>query len=198
MSTGSSTLNLTLKRATVTAGLNGLQGQAPYFQGALGTGPTSVEPTANSLTVSFWVRFSVVGNCTILTKYYASTWTSPFAAIYFAISSGNWIVGINISGALRQTTIADARYAVKAGEWVLFAMTYDGSVARYYLNGVQASSDTVSGSIAFGTHGPWDVGGQSTGENGLVDGMIEDVRVESTVRSAAYLRAMYRTAMLLS
>lgn len=197
-STGSNTLALTLKRGTVSADFNGLLGAAPYFAGALGSGPSSVEPTNNALTVSFWVKFYTLAACTLLTKYYAAAWSSPFASLYFAMNSGAaWIGGVNIAGALRQTTVSGTKFGIKINTWHQLALTYDGAAARYYLDGMLAATDTIAGVIDYGTHGPWDVGGQSTGENGLLDGVIEDVRVESVVRSAAYLRAMYRAAMRL-
>jgi glucose/arabinose dehydrogenase/PKD repeat protein len=65
--------------------------------------------------------------------------------------------------------------ALPANVWTHVAGTYDGSVLRLFVNGVQAASATISGTISVST-GPLRIGGNSMwGE--FFQGRIDDVRV---------------------
>jgi hypothetical protein len=73
-------------------------------------------------------------------------------------------------------------------------MTYNSTtgVTSAYINGslVGTASTTAGSTIDWGTHGAWTVLGASN-SNDTMNGMIDDFRVESTVRSAAYIQAQY-------
>jgi len=44
---------------------------------------------------------------------------------------------------------------VVAGTWNLLVGTYNGSIMRLYLNGVEVNNVAKSGALDYGTHGPW-------------------------------------------
>ena len=56
---------------------------------------------------------------------------------------------------------------------------------------VSASATGTATAIDWGTHGSWCVLGNGLGAE-TMNGMIDDVRVESVVRSAAYIATQYR------
>jgi hypothetical protein len=71
--------------------------------------------------------------------------------------------------------------ALTAGRWSHLAATYDGSVVRVYIDGVLASSRSVTGAIAT-TGGVLKIGG-------VFKGVIDDVRVWDAARSASAIQA---------
>ncbi|MCI0463980.1 MAG: Ig-like domain-containing protein, partial [Gemmataceae bacterium] len=74
-----------------------------------------------------------------------------------------------------------------AGVWVHLAAVYDGSELRYYANGVQQASLSISGSLPSST-GPLRIGGNSLwGE--FFDGRIDDVRVYNHALTQAEIQA---------
>jgi len=164
------------------------------------TGNTSVnEPTGNSLTVSAWVKArSYATFATVINKAYRNdnTWSSPFVALYLSLTNsgdGSWGPAITTTGGVLTQPAIGGAFRVPLHVWTLLSYTYDGTTLRSYINGALAHSVNVSGSIDYGTHGPWDVGGVSNASVGQFwDGHIDDVRVENVVRSQAYFEEMYK------
>ena len=180
----------------------GLFGQAAGLNGTIvSTGNSAVEPGGASVTVSAWVfANSFPTYAVIVNKSYRNnnSWSPPYTSIYLALSSsgdGTWNPGVAIAGALIQPTIGGV-YKIPRGAWALISVTYDGTTIKWYLNGELASSSAVSGAVDYGTHGPWDVGGVSNANTGQQwDGYIDEVRVENTVRSQAYLLNAYKQGL---
>jgi hypothetical protein len=70
--------------------------------------------------------------------------------------------------------------------WTHLASTYDGSMLRMYLNGVQVGSKAVSGNMKIGS-GPLRIGGNSLwGE--YFQGKIDEVRVYNRALTASQIR----------
>jgi hypothetical protein len=74
-------------------------------------------------------------------------------------------------------------------QWIHTALVYDGSTATIYANGVEVNSLPQTGDLQSGTSNI-EIGG-STFEPRFWDGVIDEVRVSSTNRSAAWIRATY-------
>jgi hypothetical protein len=71
--------------------------------------------------------------------------------------------------------------------WTHLALTYNGSTLRLYVNGVQAGSQTVSGSITSSTQ-PLRIGGNSVwGE--YFSGLIDEVRIYNRALSGTEIQA---------
>jgi hypothetical protein len=166
----------------------------------LSTGNSTVnEPNATALTISAWVKarsFSTFG--TVINKAYRNnnTWTSPFVSLYLSLSNsgdGSWGPAIATTGGVLTQPIIGGAFRIPLYEWTLLSYTYDGTALRSYINGALANTTNISSAIDYGTHGPWDIGGVSNASVGQQwDGHIDDVRVESVVRSQAYFEDMYK------
>ena len=61
-----------------------------------------------------------------------------------------------------------------AGEWQHLAATYDGTTARFYIDGAQVASRT-NGSV--GNSDLWRIGAYGGSPGGFFDGLIDDVRI---------------------
>ncbi len=79
--------------------------------------------------------------------------------------------------------------------WSHLAMTYNGSVLRLYVNGVQAASTSYTGSIATGT-GVLRVGNSTTQNNRGFQGRLDEVRVYNRALTAAQITADMNQAVV--
>ena len=137
----------------------------------------SLSPATNLLTVSAWVRHSTLPNA--LEKYlslgsgvaeirhdYAET-------LHFRLKTGG------VDRDLRE-------YAtLEAGTWTFVAGTWDGTNQRLYKNGTQVQSATPSGTASNATSAAIS---DTTYE---MNGLLDEMRVSRTARSAAWLQAEY-------
>jgi hydrogenase maturation factor HypE len=83
--------------------------------------------------------------------------------------------------------------ALALNAWTHVAATYDGATLRLYVNGTQAASRSVSGSIATSS-GPLRIGGNSVwGE--WFQGRIDEVRVYDRALSGAEIQTDMNTAV---
>ena len=81
------------------------------------------------------------------------------------------------------------------GVWHLFAMTYDGSDLRASIDGTMVASAIGSGSVHASANSVW-LGGGCNGCAGQpnddrMDGVLDEVRIESVIRSDGWLAAEY-------
>lgn len=202
------TLNLILRD---TAGTNGKTTPPRSSSGPFGlcrkfydttlcteTPTCTVEPTGNSFSVHAWAYSTSYSTYNILVSkayaYKGNSWVPPFAAIHNTNCMRT--ATITVSGTLYEYNISAVHYPTD-GAWHHCAMTYDGATLNYYIDGDIVSTNARAGTIDYGGHGPWMVGG-----NVMVDtsteqfcGQICDIRIENTVRSQAYFAALYRRAM---
>ena len=195
------TLNLTVNFGTPSTNLTGLFGQAVGFNGnsGLSSGNTSVDPTGTSMTLSCWVfirNFAVAGN-NLVNKEYRNdgTHNSPYNALgitQLTTADGTWQAGIAVSGSQVAITMNTSDYKIPQNTWTLLAITYDGTTLSAYINGALAGTAVQSGTIDFGTNGPYGVGDYPNATGASSNAIIDDVRVESTVRSQSYLQNMYK------
>ena len=85
---------------------------------------------------------------------------------------------------------------ISVNTWTHLAATYDGTTLRLYVNGVQAGTRTISGSIPASTS-PLSIGGNSVwGE--YFSGQIDEVRVYSRALSQAEIQTDMNTAIAIT
>jgi chitodextrinase len=80
------------------------------------------------------------------------------------------------------TNYLDSGHMPPIGSWQHIAGTYDGAVARFYVDGVEVASRPFASSV--GTQNGWRIGAFGTGSKGFFDGLIDDVRIYDRARSA--------------
>ena len=68
------------------------------------------------------------------------------------------------------------------GQWQHVAATYDGTVARYYVDGLEVAARATSGSV--GTSNTWRIGAYGGTPGGFFDGVVDDVRIYNRALSA--------------
>ena len=69
----------------------------------------------------------------------------------------------------------DSGQAPATGQWQYLSATYDGTTARYYIDGVQVASRAFAGNV--GDTDTWRIGAYGNSPFGFFDGTIDDVRI---------------------
>jgi hypothetical protein len=85
--------------------------------------------------------------------------------------------------------------AATAGTWAHLALTVDGTMTRLYVNGIERASRSVTGPVVHSPRAILIGADQSTGSGtadaDFLDGRIDEVRIETAVRDAAWIQAQY-------
>lgn len=116
---------------------------------------------------------------------------------YLASKNGQWNFGRDNSGkyylaAWNSTTnVTDAHASTTAttGQWQYIVFTYDGSRAKYYVDSSLVIDDEVTGNLN-STDNILTIGSQG-GDGNFWDGLIDDVKVTATSRSAGWIATEY-------
>jgi hypothetical protein len=73
-----------------------------------------------------------------------------------------------------------------AGAWQHIAATYDGTTARFYIDGVEVASRAVS--VSIGSSNSWRIGAYGSSAGGFFDGLIDDVRIYNGAITATQIQ----------
>ena len=73
-----------------------------------------------------------------------------------------------------------------AGQWQHLAATYDGTTARFYIDGVEVATRSVSGSV--GNSNVWRIGAFGSSPVGFFDGLIDNVRIYDRALTASQIQ----------
>jgi hypothetical protein len=141
------------------------------------------------MTIEAWVRPAAMSGWeTVVTKersggYAYALYAQDGAPLAggAAVPSGNVRVG-TADRTLRGTT------QVPTGQWTHLATTYDGAVQRLFVNGIEVSSRTQTGTIAV-TAGALRIGGNAAWADEFFEGDIDDVRIYNRALSPAEVQA---------
>lgn len=188
----------------------GLFGQAVDFSGNSGyrTANTTVGESSGSLTISCWVflhAYSNTGNINqeFVDKNYNSgtTWSSPYTSVGLHTQNatdGGWAFDLQTTVSRYTASVSGTSiYAIPLARWTHLAAVFDsvGNTITVYINGNQAAQVSTSGTINWNAHGPWQVGAVTVNSSQSVNGLMDDVRIESVARSQAYLEALYKSGV---
>jgi len=174
--------------ATYVAGPTGL-GQAMLFDGTGGhqnveCGTFNPSAATGKLTVALWARWDGASD----------QWQGLIGKRdSWSLSDMMWHLEVNRDSG----TIGFARYdsypssggaTLPTGQWTHVAVTFDGTTARFYIDGVQ----TGSGGFSFGQDKDAAVHFGSDDPNGgnAFNGALDDVRLYDTVLSEAEIKAL--------
>ena len=112
------------------------------------------------------------------------TWT--------ATSAGPMIWVDHLEGRYRLTNGQGLESYLDSGEspvadtWQHLAATFDGTIARFYVDGTEVADRTVSGS---GGSDTWRIGAYDATPNGFFDGVIDEIRIYSRALTGAEIVA---------
>jgi hypothetical protein len=183
-------------------GNNGTPTGTTFVQGKIGKARSFNESTdyiqvadnnnldlTTALTIDAWVKVNSLppsGNPSIVTKAAASGARS-YALILN--STGNFVLGLTSDGTTM--TYLTSSTSLSAGVWYYLAATWDGSTAKLYLNGVEDKSGSFSGTL-FNSTAPACIGDDCAGPfSDPLTGVIDEVRISNTARSADQIRQAY-------
>jgi fibronectin type 3 domain-containing protein len=158
--------NGTVSGAAWTAGHNGsglsLDGVNDHVSlGNLGTFYTA------GFTLEAWVRKSTTKQDVAIVGSWAGD--GPMLWVDHVAGRHHLTLGSSFSAYL------DSGVSPAVGTWQHVAATFDGVTARYYVDGVEVASRTVSGSV--GSSNTWRIGAYGTAPAGFLDGVVDDVRI---------------------
>ena len=218
-----SSANLVTANGTVTAGCPGLFTKCVRFAG-FGNFPVGASSSYNRLetaggsagdvpppiTVSGWVNVRSWHNGGdgygyMLMKRYRNdqSWSPPYVSLDFTMWNtvdGTWRADVTVGGTNQQLLMSATDFPMPLNAWTHIGMTYDGTVLKAYLNGALSGTLTASptGSIDFGTHGPWVFGAAANGDGSKQEGCYSacDFRVARIIRPLEYFKNIYRQGVL--
>jgi hypothetical protein len=90
-------------------------------------------------------------------------------------------------------TYLDSGRAPAAGQWQYLTATYDGTTARFYVDGVETASRAYAANV--GDSNTWRIGAYGPGPMGFFDGVIDEVRIYSRALSPAEIQADMTSAV---
>ena len=185
---GQGTNNGTLTGGTAWVG--GIKGSAVYFDGVNDyiTIPNSASLSPEkAVTLTAWVKADDYRSAKIVQKgdwdgyaLYVDLWRGWKGSIYLADRT-NHDVAWNADRPLLNT-------------WYHLAMTYDGSVLRYYVNGVEKGSNSVAGQL-FKNSRSFTIGSDN-GAQKFFKGAVDEVYLYGSVLSPEEIVAHYRESQV--
>ena len=137
------------------------------------------------------------------TGFTYEAWVKKASAKSDAALMGSWVSGQNggpmiwvdhVAGRYRLTLgkaniddYLDSGHPPAVGQWEHIAATYDGAVARFFVDGVQVASRPFTGNM--GDSNTWRIGAYGTPPGGFFDGLVDEVRIYDVPLSAAEIQA---------
>ncbi len=144
------------------------------------TAPVALR-TRTELSMSAWIRLDTIGgDGTVLSRRDGGS-----ASFELAVDgSGSVAATIETSGS---GAVSAAGGSVGTGSWHHVAGVWDGAALRVYLDGVEVDQRPATGQL-LATTGGVTIGGLTDGAN-PIDGVVDEVRLASVARSAAWIAA---------
>jgi hypothetical protein len=149
-----------------------------------------------------WVTVADAASLDLTTGMTLEAWVNPSAlggwrTILMKQGATDLVYAMYVNNARRayaELSIGGTRLSVAGSSalplnaWTHVAASYDGAALRLYVNGVQVSSASRSGSIVTST-GPLRIGGNSIFANEFWTGLIDEVRVYDRALSASEVQS---------
>lgn len=146
--------------------------------GYLTTPMTNLRPTSG-ITQEVWFNLASTANDQVFIGAQYGTSSGNSYALW---SNGNqWLGGVNTTGSFTYLTSTTTK---NANTWYHFVYTYNGSVEKLYINGIEVATGARTGSIVYDTNntllaigGDWNGSGYNAGLNVVVNGQMPVVKL---------------------
>ncbi|MCD4760927.1 DUF2341 domain-containing protein, partial [bacterium] len=152
----------------------------------------NVTPSPTSLTISSWIKKESGGHTYECALHKGSANTIGSSDYWLGVDNVDYLtatIGANRSGigwsAGRITPLTAAIY----GEWYHLAATWDGSVVRVYLNGAYNKQYALTSYSSLTT--PTRFGSSADGTFYQFRGVVDEIRISDTARSAGWIKTSY-------
>jgi glucose/arabinose dehydrogenase/PKD repeat protein/chitodextrinase len=150
--------------------------------------------TGTALTLSMWINPSSgqVGDGVVIGK----SWGGGGPHYQYGIELSSTRVPSFYIGTTNNTLVgASMGSALPVGQWSHLAVAYDGSLARFYLNGAPVSSPSMTGNIADRSGSVIRIGADVDGSQGF-KGSLDDVRLYKRVENPTDIVADMNTPVV--
>lgn len=130
--------------------ITGHDGGALHLDGTddFATAPDSpaLDIAGTGLTLSMWIKpDSVVGDSVVIGKPWTSSMTDPYYQYGVELSGGRPVFLVGTSGGVRAVS---ADRALTAGQWSHLAVVFDGTRARFFVDGLPAGSGELEAALS--------------------------------------------------
>lgn len=75
--------------------------------------------------------------------------------------------------------------------WYYYAVTYDGTTGRVYIDGIEVASGTLSSTLKSAGTDRFQIAGEIDRANYILDGMVDEVRISDIARSGDWIATEY-------
>jgi len=145
---------------------------------------SSLSFTNNALTIEAWVKLDTLPTAETAILRKDMQWQIGF------IDSNTIRNLVRTNGATGWTAANDEDYTFQTNTWYYWTFVYDGSKIVHEINAAQVgSTHTVTGSIVDNSNPVYIAYCVYTNE--YLDGVIDEIRISNTARSAAWIKASY-------
>lgn len=147
-----------------------------------------------NVTYAAWVNLADFGSPNSEVMIFERDVDSYRASVVIAVDSGGYPNLHLQNGAEAVYLVSQA--TVPLGTWIFLGGTYDGTMARLYVDGIEAASAAYSGGIDYGA-GPRElaIGGDFLGYPGFVRGLIDEAALFDRALSTAEIQTCYQNGL---
>ena len=164
--------------------VSGRHGSAVSLDGS--TGKVDVQPLGTFYRTAFTYEAWVFKQGTKVDTAVVGTWAaSQSGGAMIWIDHGNGRYHLTLGNSIGN--YLDTGRAPAVGRWQHVAATYDGTTARFYMDGDEVASKVFTGNV--GSSNAWRIGAYGSTPNGFLDGSVDDVRIYDRALSASEIAA---------
>jgi hypothetical protein len=177
--------NATKKGANEPNEVNGKIDKAQDFDGSDDYAKVTNSDSMNFVqgTWELWIRWDTSGSYKYLIDH---GYTNRFL-LYSSSSAGRMQAWVTTYAGQAKPQLPTA---ISTGQWYYLVVTYDGSNAKIYLDGQEKDSDPLSGDLKTETDDLY-IGQYQGGGIYRWDGIIDEIRISDTARSAEWIKTCY-------
>jgi hypothetical protein len=149
----------------------------------------SVTPNTSSVSIEFWTKFTSAGTACLVEHCNVQTGTPTQTNVFVGVTGGQVRVALHGSGGLTPFVVASGTQ--NDGNWHHVVVTFSGTTATIYIDGVSS----ISGSVATASYvaGYWRVSSdQGGGNDNVANATVADVAIyNGTVLTSTQVIADY-------